>query len=304
MCGCVDIMSLKDSFNQLDEKDTGGIVVEIDDALRAKLQATLLDMYKDILTVCRKYGIVPYLGGGSALGAIRHKGFIPWDDDMDINMTREDYEKFQAVFETELSDRYILNAPNYSEDVITRFPKILKKGTRYAEIGAADKEELQCLALDVFIIENVPENKLYRKIKGLYCNVLELIAGRVSMYQRRSEASTKMLKATGVKEYVLNSAVGFLFSFRKASRWNDAVDRAVQYHKSSKLCGFPTGRKHYFGEIHEKGQLFPEVYVDFESIKAPVFKEYHYYLTRLYGDYMQIPPENKREKHFVEKIEL
>ena len=294
-------MGYKEAFNHI--KDCGALI-EIDEDLRRKIQKELLEMYGDILRACQKYSIVPFLGGGSALGAIRHKGFIPWDDDLDINMTREDYLIFQSVFEKELSDKYILNAPNYSLDAISRFPRIMKRGTKYVEIGATNDERLQCLAIDVFLIDAIPENGLYRKIKGCYCNALEFIAGRVSSFQNRSATSTALLKAAGMKWYLLDRIVGFLFSYRKYSAWNDKVDRAVLYDGKSRLCGFPTGRKHYFGEIHEREKLFPEVYVGFENIQAPVFKGYDYYLTMLYGQYMQIPPVEKREKHFVERVEL
>lgn len=194
-------MGYKEAFNHI--KDCGALI-EIDEDLRRKIQKELLEMYGDILRVCQKYSIVPFLGGGSALGAIRHKGFIPWDDDLDINMTREDYLIFQSVFEKELSDKYILNASNYSLDAISRFPRIMKRGTKYVEIGATNDERLQCLAIDVFLIDAIPENGLYRKIKGCYCNALEFIAGRVSSFQNRSATSTALLKAAGMKWYLLD----------------------------------------------------------------------------------------------------
>lgn len=293
-------MALKESLNRI---ELSNIVISISDSQRKELQNVLLEMYSDILSVCKKYKIIPYLGGGSALGAIRHKGFIPWDDDLDINMTRSDYKRFCKVFNKELSEKYILCAPNYSKESITRFPKIIKKNTKFVEIVGTKNPRLQGVFLDIFIIENVPMNKLHRVLKGYMCNLLEFIAGRVQMYKDSDDDAKKLLKKTGVSYYI-NRFVGFLFSFKSAYFWNDLVDKSVRYNKKSKLCNMPTGRKHYFGEIFEKTKLFPEVYVDFENIKAPVFKGYDYYLKNLYGDYMVIPQKNKREKHFVKEIKL
>ena len=86
-----------------------------------QLQLCLLGIYKDVRHVCDKYEIPLYLMGGSALGAVRHKGFIPWDDDLDVAMTRRDYRRFCEVFEQELSQKYTLNAPNYCDNARVRF---------------------------------------------------------------------------------------------------------------------------------------------------------------------------------------
>ena len=292
-------MNLKEAINTI---DSTSIVKPVTDEQRLKIHKMLLEMYSDLLRVCQKYNIIPYLGGGSCLGAVHH-GFIPWDDDLDINLTRNDFEKLEGVFDEELSDKYILVAPNYSKESISRFPKILMKETKLVEIGGSKRQEYQRLFIDLFLIENVPENKIIRNIKGIYVNVLEYIAGRVQMYQDSDELSNKLMKLTG-KRYYFEKVIGFAFSFHKASYWNNCVDKAVQHKKDTSLCNFPTGRKHYFGEILEKDKLLPETYVNFENIKAPIFKGYDYYLTNLFGDYMKIPSVEKREKHFIQEIKL
>ena len=293
-------MNLKEAINRI---DSTSVIEAITDEQRKEIQSKLLEMYSDLFCVCQRYGIVPYLGGGSCLGAVRHQGFIPWDDDLDVNITREDYEKLKNVFDAELSSKYILVAPNYSSVSISRFPKMLMKGTKLVEIGGPKREDYQCLSIDLFVIENVPENKFLRMLKGTYANILEYIAGRVQMYQDSDELSNKLMKLTG-NRYYFDKMVGAVFSFRDVSFWNNYVDKVVQYKKHTSLCNFPTGRKHYFGEILEKNELFPEVLVDFENIKAPIFKGYDYYLTNLYGEYMDIPSVENREKHFIKEVKL
>lgn len=299
------ISKLFDAKEGLNSNDLSDVLIEIDDVLRKKIQSELLKMYKDILRVCTKYHIIPYLSGGSALGAVRHKGFIPWDDDMDLVMTRKDFQKFASIFENELSDNYILCAPNYSNKVKGRFPKIIKKGTVFKEAMDSEDDEYNGLFLDIFIAEGVPDNKLYRRIKGNYCNLLMLIAGQVAIYEGRGGTLKKVYVRMGKLKYYIRIWVGFLFSFWSAKKWFELVDKSVRYNrKNTKQICFPTGRKHYFGEILDKERLFPAQYVEFEDIKAPVFKDVDYYLSNLYGDYMRIPSEENREKHFMIEISI
>ena len=133
-----NLFNSKEALTAIDNSD---VLIEVTEEQRTALQALLLDMYKEIFEVCSRHNITPFLVGGSAIGAVRHKGFIPWDDDLDIGMTRDDYKCFEIVFDGELGDKYILNAPNRSKKVKTRFPKILKKGTVCREIGDYSPEE-------------------------------------------------------------------------------------------------------------------------------------------------------------------
>ena len=112
-----------------------------DDEIK-KLRKTLLIAFQDFVNCCDKYDLKVILCGGSALGAVRHKGFIPWDDDMDVSMTRADFGRLKEVFEKELGDKYILSAPNYKNNARARFPMLLVKDTVFTEIGQNPEDEL------------------------------------------------------------------------------------------------------------------------------------------------------------------
>lgn len=261
-----------------------------------KLKYTLLRIYLDIQAVCDKYGLICMLLGGSALGAVRHRGFIPWDDDLDLGMPRDDYEIFKQIFKAELGEKYVLNAPNYEGMPTNRFPKVLKKGTRFVEAGMREDDERACIKVDIFILDNVPDNLIERTIKGLFCTVLMFIGGHVLTYEcyKSQEKRVKMSK---------RQFIGMLFSFNSSEVWFNRIDNACIFREENTYyVGVPAGRKHYFGEILPRAAFFPVSKGFFEGHKVNLPRDVDAYLKNLYGDYMKIPPEEKREHHYIEKI--
>ena len=100
---------------------SSSLLHEVKGEERLQLQKTLLCILKDIHEVCVNNSITYFLVGGTALGAVRHKGFIPWDDDIDISMLREDWEKFKKVFPIQMGEKYELEGPNYKGDTKNTF---------------------------------------------------------------------------------------------------------------------------------------------------------------------------------------
>ena len=260
-----------------------------------QLQDTLLEMLFDIYKVCLKYDLECILLYGSALGAVRHKGFIPWDDDLDIGMTRRDYEKLKRVFKHELGERYILDAPNYKGVPSCRFPKVLKKGTKFVEFEEEDNDRA-CIKIDIFIIESVPDNRIISLFYGLFCTFLMFAGGYVQSF----ETAKKMHRRLGMRELI-----GKLFSFKTSAEWFNRFDRSGRRGRiTTKRVGTPSGREHYFGGILEKNVYFPPSTGVFEGHEVLLPGNTDLYLKKIYGDYMTIPPEDKREKHYIEIIEF
>ena len=265
-----------------------------------RLRTTLLEIVDDILRVCEKYNFCIMLGGGSALGAVRHHGFIPWDDDVDLLMPRADYERFKKVFKKELGDKYELNSPNYSCRAYARFPKVEKKGTVLTQLEKVSHK----IAVDIFLIENVPGNRVRRTLHGYYAQLLMTIASQVNF---KEDAGTVLKQyMCSVREgrilYYAKMIIGGIFGIVPAWKWYNMVDKALQYKRYEGLWGICSGRMHYFGEIFPKEDYLPVVYEEFEGRQVPVPHNIDAYLTNLYHNYMELPPEEKRERHFIRDI--
>lgn len=287
-------MSYKDVVNKQNKSNHDLHIVQGKEL--EKLKKTLLEIYLDIEKVCKENGLVCMLLGGSALGAIRHNGFIPWDDDLDIGMPRDDYEHFKDLFKSQLGDKYILNAPNYEGIPTNRFPKVLKKGTKFVEAGMID-DDRACIKVDIFVIENVPNSSFLRTLKGFRCTALMFIGGHVLSFEgwKKHNSNKKMSR---------RQFVGMLFSFLSSKKWFNILDYASRCNNSdTKFMNIPSGRSHYFGEILSRETFLPVSQGLFEGYTVFLPGNPHLYLKNLYGDdYMTLPPVDKREHHYIEKI--
>lgn len=297
-------MSYKEILIQNTKQDD---VHEITDDELKRLQMCMLECYKEINAVCEKHDLEIFLQGGSLLGAVRHRGFIPWDDDMDFGMSRKDYNKFIQIFDEELSDRYIMSAPNSRHHAYNRFIQLFRKDTVLVDNYADENSRKpKCVYLDIFPIDFAPNNRFIRLIKGMYCNALMAVAGCVDMCSSKNTVIKKVMTRTGKGKiiYWFRVCVGKLFSFRDSGYWFNKVDNAVSCRKITGYATSATGRKHYLGEVVPSEVFFPVKYAKFEDLKIRVPNKHEVYLRNLYGDFMKIPPENKRERHFVKEINV
>lgn len=266
-----------------------------------QLHKCLLSILKDFTYVCEKYNLRYTLGGGSVLGAVRHHGFIPWDDDLDINMPRADYEKFKNLFVNELSEEYELQVPNSLYGSTTPFMKLLKKGTVYRQQFSYLKEEFPYIWIDIFPFDFVPENKLKRFMKGHVSQILNyLFVGRY-IFEHRNQTTD-----TYYRNYYKKKNKEWIFTVRmllaKYCPFNSGTlfnyfDYFVQSKKESSLLTCATGRKGYLGEISDARYFEQAEDGNFEGLKVKLPFLCKNYLTRLYGNYMEIPPVEKREHH-------
>lgn len=283
------------------------VLHKMTDEERKQVQRRLIVMYQDIRNLCHTNKLTVVLGGGSCLGAIRHKGMVPWDDDLDLNMPRRDYNALIELLKSgALGEKYEFRYPDGRMYSSSAFLKIYLKGTIFTGVGGENQPYPCGLFIDVFPIEGTPSFRPWRRIKGYIANTLRLIGNCVAERQfesdefRQAIADVPELKSLIKKRRI----VGLLFSFLDCRKWMYLFDRLVADDRLTPTVTVPTGRNLYHGEMIESSKLFPTVEVPFEYITADVYHGYDTYLTMMYGNYMQIPPEEKRECHFIKTVKL
>ena len=271
------------------------------------LQRCILDMSVDIDRVCRKNGLSLFLTGGSALGAVRHGGFIPWDDDIDFGMSRKDYRELCRIFKKELSDRYILRCPNSAYPANARYMQIYKKGTVLKTAFSNSRIHPEMIYIDVFPYDYAPNGKLSQLVKGFRSNVLMAIASWVTEYNYRTEEAESLMKQSveGCILVAIQNTVGKIFSFRSPRRWFDLVDRCIACSRATDYVTSATGRRHYLKEMYPSEVFFPLREITFENARFYIPGRVEDYLKGNYGDnYMRIPDEKDRESHFIKELVL
>ena len=135
----------------------------------SKVQAVICEIMQQIDTICRRHNLTYFAIGGTALGAVRHQGFIPWDDDIDIGMPRKDYEAFMRYAAEELPQGYFLQTFATEKKTPFYFAKIRKDNTKFVEFYLRDLDIHQGIFVDIFPFDNVPDNPVVEKLHYMLC---------------------------------------------------------------------------------------------------------------------------------------
>lgn len=266
-----------------------------------ELQNCFLEMLRDIIQMCEKNNICYLMAGGTALGAVRHKGFIPWDDDVDLLMPRKDLDRFVQLFDRELGDGYELCSPNAGSHMVTSLiTEIYKKNTRKTILMNINTPFPKGVHIDIFPIESVPEHKILRTAKGVISLAAQYWTVSSLMYTYRDKRIRRFFEQTmaGRLNYYLRMALGFLGSFRPYIKWYNSYDRFIRGREDSEVWAVPTDIGHYFGHIMPKSVYVPPVKGIFEGMEVNLPHDTDRYLKNQYGDYWKIPPAEDRERHY------
>lgn len=287
---------LEDLLPEGQIQETGG--------LEAVHQANL-KMLKEIDRICRKYEIQYQLDAGTLIGAVRHKGFIPWDDDADVAFTRENYEKFAKVVRKELPKGMKLLEPNqlrHGEGFYDFTPRILYLNSSTHDDGPEMQYyegRLNHLWVDLFILDTQPECRIKAAwTKGLHTLIYGLAMGH------RYALDYSKYGAVGKMAVALLAAIGKRMPMKVIRKMQYAL--AVRYNKStSSLYYYSNYQPDYLYVTLEKQWVDKIVDLPFEDTVLMAPENWHQVLTQIYGDYMELPPVEKRvPSHSSKEIQV
>ncbi len=250
---------------------------------RKKLFAVLLDLLLEFDKVCKKHNLRYFMDGGSLIGAVRHKGFIPWDDDIDVVMPREDYNQFVQLSH-EFSEPYFLQTP-YTDPEYFYCPARLRNSNTSAIVETFAYQRFNHgIWLSVFPLDNWDEHAVDRfdRIKSL------IIENSTFMRMTNPHLDEKNLER--VKNY---SGRNPLETYEEIQRLATSFnDKPTKYVTASVSAVLPYSKKMWFAEDFSSAIL-----VDFEGYKVPIPIGYDRILKIVFGDYMQLPPIEERGLH-------
>ena len=279
----------------------------------AKFKGELLSIAEDFINVCEKHNLSYVLAYGSALGAIRHHGFIPWDDDLDINMPRKDFDKFLEICNKELGDKYYIRAVMKGDQIAVPTIHIRKKDSLYINYGDMVKMqnepiEMRGIYIDIAAFENAPNNKIIRKLDGLVSILILFIMSCIDIKE-----SVRYLKKMGViltpeeKSILrLKYSLGSVFGIVPSYKWYRFYDWYASKNKNDKseyvcaYCGFKNIRK----STYRRSEIFNPIKRNFEGHLWNVPCDYDSYLKICYNDYMKLPPKENRKIHPVFELKF
>lgn len=262
------------------------------------LHAVLLIITDEIDRICKKNNINYSLIGGSMLGAIRHKGFIPWDDDLDVGMLRDDYDKFLKACEKDLNDKFLLQTNENDSHYVYGFAKILVKGTYLVQFGHEKTKHQKGIYVDIFPYDFIPVDEKARGIQSKKNFVLIRLLRRKFGDDDRTTWGWKKWVAFAIAD-VINLFLSQKYLISKLNS-NMRLYSKTQTENVSNMSGYYGYEK----ETVPASYFHSFIRVPFENRLYPIVSEYDAFLTKYYGDYMKLPPIEKRRTHGFKELDF
>lgn len=265
-----------------------------------KLQMTILDIIKLFADICEKHHLRYFMVGGTMLGAARHKGFIPWDDDVDMGMPRPDYEKFLSIVKEELPEGYAFR--NYKSDAEYKryFSRIVDKNVEIYN-NSNTKEIVENAWLDIFPYDGMPAGKLQQKIHFWH------MTGWRLLYHMSCFEELVNLNRPGRPKYQ-QAIINFLHKTKVGHNLNT---KKLMHRIEKGLCKYDYDSADtvvsFFGaymerEIIDKRILGKLAYYPFEDTQFLGAEHYSEFLSHYYGDWETPPSDAQKDKHSIRKI--
>lgn len=264
-----------------------------DSTVLRRLQLTELGILKEAVRICEDNMLQYFLIGGTLLGAVRHRGFVPWDDDIDIAMPRKDYEQFLVLCKEQLDSRYYVHCNDTDLSYWQPYAKVRKHNTVFDEVGIAHLNVPKGIYVDIFPLDCADrQTSLPQTIQATVVTYLKsLIQYRTGLYSSRG---------MGWKKHLLLSASS-VFSTHSLSKFQQ---RIMSWNRKEDAPYYVSLGSHYdcFRQGIPKNIYLPATQLEFEGEMFSAPRDWDYMLKRMYNDYMRPLPEDKRVTHMPVRI--
>ena len=270
-----------------------GLTVYTDEELK-KIQSLELDALKEIIRICNTCNIEYFLVDGAAIGAVRHHGFIPWDDDIDVGMTRDNYRKFLEAAPSLLSTQYFLQTPYDNKKSPYFYTKLRINGTQFVEYSNRKLDINHGVYVDICPYDEVPDDERLNEQQYRKCQAL------IHLFVWRQSPSMSKPPENKIQEIkalfrILGHYALKIIPYRCIA--NAIEQETTKYDETGQsalsFLHYPKRNIDYI----KKSELYPLRTCDFEGIKVKIPNDFDAYLTRHDGNYLKLPPENGRYGH-------
>ena len=269
---------------------------QYDDETLKHMQQVSMKILKYFIEICEENNLTYFMYGGSLIGAVRHHGFIPWDDDIDVIMFRQDFEKLNKILEKNIDDKYrFINVLN-EETYYHTWGRLMLKNTLFKEWWADQVDYTPNIYIDIFILDNVPSNKFKKFIHRWKCYFLNFVSS-CSYIKYENDSKIKEIIQQTIY-YTIKMLPISPYSIKKKCVKSFTQ---YQYENCEEICDFPSSD---IMPISFRSDWFPLKKVKFEDIEVNIPNNYDENLKLEYGEYMELPPEESRFRPAPEEIDF
>ena len=260
------------------------------------LQDVELMILKDFVKVCEENDIEYYLIFGTQIGAIRHQGFIPWDDDIDIMIFREDYEKFLKVMEEHPNDKYTIFDPRYNQEYCFEFGRMSLNGTYWAEYWDNQVSFKLGIHIDLFVLDVLPDNKIKRWLFIQYCFIVtRLHAISVLRFDNYPKIINLILN-------IIHALLNFIKL--NPNYFQKRVPKLFRKYEKSDSGQFVTDLTLRERVVFKRDDYKPPKKVKFEDSIFYIPNNHYNTLIPIDVDYMKLPPKDEQYCHILNEIDF